>query len=381
MRRVTSSLRSHVRRSQALAAVVIVQSLLADGWSQMAAETSAEPGVPTAAYSIAEKFVHQQDCFTEGLLLNGSQLELFESCGQYRQSSVRRSELRTGKTLQVGGVPREIFGEGLSILGERMYLLTYEHHVVLEYNAATMQEVRRHAFPYGEGWGLTTDGCDLFVTTGSEYIYRLRPEGPSGLKFLSKVKVTIDHVPVRMLNEVEYVTPKIWVNQWGTNWIFRVDPATGIVELKLDLRSLYPWTGEATPNGIAYSASLDPNVLLVTGKMWPHMFALKLSTADLCGGEVRAPPEPLCEQAPLSACWRRSEAKVPPSLVAVAPTEAEVRQALEFVPPAPLPLLASTAATAGAALLAATALGVPLFMYRYRQRYISTMSRMEMASL
>merc|ERR1712226_1523923 len=111
------------------------------------------------------------------------------------------------------------------------------------------------------------------------------------------------------------------------------------------------------------------------------MFALKLSTTDICGGDVRAPPEPLCEQAPLSACWRRSEAKAPPSLVALAPTGAEVRQAQEFVPPAPLPLLASTAATAGAALLVATALGVPLFMYRCRHRYRSTMICMEMASL
>eukprot|EP00434_Breviolum_minutum_P017527 symbB.v1.2.015469.t1/scaffold1158.1/size134810/6 len=87
-----------------------------------------------------------------------------------------------------------------------------------------------------------------------------------------------------MLNEIEYITPKLWVNEWYTNRIWRVDPFTGICELQIDIGKLYNWgRSSATPNGIAYSPALGEDVLLVTGKLWPNMFALRLNVADLCG--------------------------------------------------------------------------------------------------
>lgn len=258
-------------------------------------------------FAIADTFPHQAECFTEGLFLQGhAEVEVYESCGLWGQSYLRRYAPRTNRTIQIATVPKEFFSEGVSVLGGSLYMLTYRHHIVVEYDAATLREVRRHKFAHGEGWGMTTDGCDLLCTTGSEYIYRLRPDSAGVLQFISKVKVTMKGKPVFNLNEVEYVTPKLWVNQWKTNRIFRVDLVTGVVEKQLDIGSLHRWRGMATPNGIAYSTALGENLLLVTGKLWPSMFALELSTSDLCGHDVQATSQEACASAPASACWPSS---------------------------------------------------------------------------
>lgn len=265
----------------------------------------AEPSIRSASFTVLGEYPHEANCFTQGLFFNGSEHDMFESCGRYRISYIRRFAIDTGETLQSGEVPAEFFAEGLALLGEALYLLTWQHNLVIEYNAATMAEVRRHAFPH-EGWGLTTDGCDLLATTGSENIYRLRPDTSGDLQVIGAVRVTNEGWPVRSLNELEYVTPKIWVHQWRTNWIFRVDPVSGAIELKLDVGSLYAWRGEATPNGVAYSASFGQDTLLVTGKLWPRMFALQLSAVDLCGGAIvesaQLDGQQVCPRTPLSAC-------------------------------------------------------------------------------
>lgn len=284
---------------------------------------------------------------------------------------------------------------------------------------------------------MTTDGCDLLATTGSEYLFRLRPDAAGILQLVSKTRVTINGKPVHMLNELEFVTPKIWVNQWLTSWIFRVDPLTGVVEKKLDIRSLFRWTGEQTPNGVAYSTFLGRNTLLVTGKLWPQMFALQLSTSDLCGGEAPASSWAGCPSAPPSACWQgqaQAQAKQAVATSAPADFEAQATQAVatsaavadhggqapqqeaevaatvatvvpsaegmatvvqsaegmaaiprpptsrEFVAPAPLPLLCTLMASASAAVLAVVAVWVPLFLFRYRRQYKTEKIRADMAS-
>lgn len=266
------------------------------------------PGLPTALYALKQTYPHETGCFTEGLFVNANGSvydEAFESCGGLGRSYLRRYRLLTGETLQTGFVPFEIFAEGVSMLGQRLYMLTYTGSVVLEYSPITMTEVRRHPFPYGEGWGLTTDGCVLYATTGDEHLYRLAPDAFGTLALVGKVPVTLHGTPILRLNEVEYVTPKIWVNQWGTNYLYRVDPVTGMVEVQLDIYKLHHWSGEETPNGVAYSAALlGEMVLLVTGKYWGHSYALQLSADELCG--EAASVAPTCALAPRSACWRQT---------------------------------------------------------------------------
>lgn len=300
-----------------------------------------------ATYTVEHRYPHEKKCFSEGLLINGSSREVFESCGLYGKSYIKKMSLDSGKVLQRGAVPKEIFSEGIALLGRRLFMLTYKKKQVLEYDVHTFKVTRRHPFPYGEGWGLTTDGCDLLATTGSPNIYRLRLDASGELQLVKTVTVVHKGKKINMLNEMEYITPKVWINQWHTNFLLRVDPDTGKVDLQLDLTGLHTWRGEATPNGIAYSAAMDEGLLIATGKLWPQMFALRVSAADLCGAEVAhvgAKGSPLtCAAAPRSACHHPLDSVQPapsvPDVVGVAsPTSAP----LPTAPPAPAVAVEST---------------------------------------
>jgi len=170
----------------------------------------------------------------------------------------------------------------------------------MEYGLPSLELKRKHQFGFGEGWGMTTDGCDLLVTTGSYYIYRLKTD----FSLRTKYAVRCDGRLTRNLNELEYVHPKLWVHVWHTDKLIRVNPRSGECEASLILKGLYSWKGEATPNGVAYSpAALGMLSLLVTGKKWPTMFKLTLnSTDDLCGGVSTNGAANLCPTAPPSAC-------------------------------------------------------------------------------
>ncbi|CAE7661477.1 QCT [Symbiodinium sp. CCMP2456] len=263
---------------------------------------------PLATYKVEARFPHRVDCFTEGLVLNGS--EVLESCGLTGKSVLRRYDLSSGQTKKEVHLDGKYFGEGTVELGTSLFVLTYQHKVMLEYDRETLTVTRVHPFPYGEGWGLTTDGCDLLATTGAPYLYRLRRAEDGEFKLVNKVLVKHEGKSLRMLNEVEYVTPKLWVNEWITNRIWRVDPVTGDCERYIDIKKLHPWRGQATPNGIAYSPAFGKELLLVTGKLWPNMFSLRMSASDLCGGVLSSKPE--CMQAPPSVC-RDSRAVADPA--------------------------------------------------------------------
>lgn len=271
-------------------------SLLLLAWPAMG-------GLPVSLrYIVAEKFPHQVECFTEGLFVNDTRHEAYESCGLYGRSYLRKYQLKTGETLKTARVPSSVFSEGLALMGDRLFMLTYHGHKVLEFDVNTFQLAERtHPFPYGEGWGLATNGCDLYATTGSSFLFRLRIGQSGVLELVDKVQVTYEGRPMVMLNELEFVTPKLWINQWHTNNILRVDPTTGIVEARIDVRGLHRWSGEQTPNGIAYSKALGFEYLLVTGKQWPHMFSLQMTAEDLCGGPLSTAPT--CPTANPSICW------------------------------------------------------------------------------
>lgn len=279
------------------------------GAALLASLAAADGDMPQVQFTIGRKYPHRSDCFTEGLFLNGSQ-EIFESCGLTGRSYLRRYNLETGDTLSTAQVPRQFFAEGIAQLGNSLYLLTYRSAVLIEYDARNFQEIRRHPYIYGEGWGITTDGCDILLTTGKDFIVRLHVT-PNGLDESNKITVRQPGgEPVTRLNEMEYVTPKVWINQWLTNNLWRVDPETGTAEAMLSVKGLQSWRGDMTPNGIAYSTSLGPDRLLVTGKLWPKMFLLRVAPADLCGGTPStgggrnySTSSPRCPSAPPSACW------------------------------------------------------------------------------
>ena len=106
----------------------------------------------------------------------------------------------------------------------------------------------------------------------------LRFLDPETLKETGRVRVTDGGGEVFDINEIEWVEGEVCANIWQTDWIARIDPATGKVKAWIDLTGLLP-AGDRTGaedvlNGIAYDAKAKR--VLVTGKLWPKLFEIRV---------------------------------------------------------------------------------------------------------
>jgi len=221
-------------------------------------------------YSIVNVYPHDSNAFTEGLTFDGG--FLYESTGLYGSSTLRRVDLESGAVLQVRTLPAQYFGEGIAIVGDRIVQLTWQSHVGFVYDKATFNLLQE--FEYStEGWGLTYDGKQLIMSDGTSNLYFLDP-----VTFKRIGQVTVhDAAPVAELNELEYVKGEVYANVWGQEKIAVINPQTGQVTAWIDLtgiQSLKNMDSNDVLNGIAYDANADR--LFVTGKMWPHIFEIKL---------------------------------------------------------------------------------------------------------
>jgi glutamine cyclotransferase len=237
-----------------------------------AAVKAAPAAVPVYSYEVVNAWPHDPGAFTQGLVyLDGS---LLESTGLNGHSSLRRVELQTGKVLQQVEVPAAYFAEGLALLGDKLFQLTWQNHKGFVYDLTTFRLEKEFAYQ-GEGWGLTTDGHSLILSDGTDQIRFLDPVTFEVKRTISVVLV--DH-PVVELNELEYIKGEIFANVWGANYVVRIDPATGRVTGLVDFTGLLaPQDHNANTdvlNGIAYDAAADR--LFVTGKRWPKLFEVRL---------------------------------------------------------------------------------------------------------
>jgi glutamine cyclotransferase len=226
-----------------------------------------------APFEITGQYPHDSTAYTQGLVWADS--VLYESTGNYGRSQLRRVDLRTGRVLQSVALGSDRFGEGLALLGGRLYQLTWQEHVGYVYDPATLALV--DSFKYaGEGWGLATDGTSLILSDGSDSLRFLSPKDFSTTRVV-KVK-SAGGSPVQSLNELEWMGGDLLANVYQTNWIVRINPATGEVREQLDLAALYPATdrprGAEVMNGIAVAP--DGTQLLLTGKFWPVLFQVRL---------------------------------------------------------------------------------------------------------
>lgn len=229
-----------------------------------------------APFEVVAEFPHDTGAYTQGLVWADS--VLYESTGRYGDSEVRRVDLRTGKVLASTPLAHDRFGEGLALLGGRLYQLTWESKVAYVYDAATLALV--DSLPYeGEGWGLATDGTSLIMSDGSD---SLRYLSPRDFKTERVVRVTHEASPLTKLNELEYVDGELLANVYESDWIARIDPATGAVKELLDFATLYPRGqrdyGTEVMNGIARGPK--PDQLIITGKLWPKTFVVRLRNAE-----------------------------------------------------------------------------------------------------
>ena len=227
---------------------------------------------PKYGYEIANIWPHDSNAFTQGLILADG--KLLESTGQQGFSSLRRVELQTGQVLKKVDVPEPYFAEGIAVLNGKIYQLTWQHNVGFIYDAQTFDRVGQFNYE-GEGWGLTSDGRSLILSDGSN---RIRFIDPSSFRVTKTIPVLDAQRPIKELNELEYVNGEIYANIWHDNRIATIDPQSGRVTAWIDLTGLLPegevHDPEAVLNGIAYDQA--NNKLFVTGKLWPHLFEIKV---------------------------------------------------------------------------------------------------------
>ena len=236
------------------------------------ANTAANAVVSHFGYQIVNVWPHDPNAFTQGLVfLDG---KLIESTGQEGHSSLRNVELQTGKVLKKVDVPEPYFAEGIALLNNKIYQLTWQHRLGFIYDAQSLQKTGEFSYN-GEGWGLATDGKSLLLSDGSNRIRFLEPDS---FRVTKTIAVMDGKTPVTQLNELEFVNGEIYANIWHDDRIVTVDPQSGRVTAWVDLAGLLQpgdvQDPEAVLNGIAYDQA--NNRLFVTGKLWPHLFEIKI---------------------------------------------------------------------------------------------------------
>ncbi len=240
--------------------------------SESDGSVSGPPRAPTYTYEIVNVYPHDPTAFTQGLQWHENRL--FESTGEVGSSGLREVDLASGRVLRQQALEVPHFGEGMIILGDKLYQLTWQSGKAFTYDWKTF--TRNGSFSYdGEGWGLTTDGTALIMSNGSSSLVWRDPKTFAVLKTLA---VTDRGTPVAALNELEWVKGEIWANVWQSDSIARIDPNTGTVLGWIDLSNILPKidrTGhEDVLNGIAYDAAKDR--IFVTGKLWPKLYEIRL---------------------------------------------------------------------------------------------------------
>lgn len=231
------------------------------------------PATPRLVPRVVRRLPHDTTAFTQGLLVYDG--HLLESTGLEGHSGVRAMDPATGRVLRRAELPSEEFGEGIAVIGERIYQLTWKSHRGYVYDAKTLAPVDSFSYD-GEGWGLTSDGALLYLSDGTS---RIRVIDPDDYRVVRTIRVTEAEQPVHMLNELEWVNGELWANVYWTGLIARVDPASGRIVGWIDVRRLLPDAESkrleargGVANGIAYDSSTAR--LLVTGKYWPFVFQL-----------------------------------------------------------------------------------------------------------
>ncbi len=236
-------------------------------------EPSPTPSGPTAyTYEVVASYPHDANAWTQGLVIdNGT---LFEGTGKWGESNLREVALATGAVLRSTPLDEQYFGEGITVLGDRIFQLTWQDNLGFIYDRNSFELLDTFTYPT-EGWGITDDGQRLIVSDGTANLYFW---DPATMTEIGRLQVRDNTGPVILLNELEYINGEIWANIWLENRIARISPETGEVLGWIDLTGLLDTTNLQQPadvlNGIAFDEATGQ--LFVTGKFWPTLFEINV---------------------------------------------------------------------------------------------------------
>ena len=285
-----------------LAAGLMAACNNSDKPSGPAAET-ADNTPPPINYSVVKAYPHDTSAYTEGFLFHDGQL--YESTGteasdmpDSRRSLFGTVDLNSGRITPKAELDRrKYFGEGIVFLHDKIYQLTYTTKTGFIYDAKTFKKIGEFTFPNKEGWGMTTDGKYILMSDGSSNITWYNPDSTKPVSVMihyddgdSAEKTLNSFIPVKTLtvsdnngpdtniNELELINGYIYANQWQTNYILKIDPATGKVVGRLDLESIASdakskYAGSEAMNGIAWDST--SNKIYITGKLWPNIYEIQ----------------------------------------------------------------------------------------------------------
>jgi glutamine cyclotransferase len=224
-------------------------------------------------FKIINTYPHDKEAFTQGLFYDNGML--YEGTGQVSESSLRKVELETGRVLNQFNLEPQLFGEGITLMADKIFELTWETKVGFVYDKATFKVINK-IYYQTEGWGLTTMDDKLIMSDGTNVLYFMEPEL---FTVVSKIEVYDNQKKVDKLNELEFIDGEIWANIWQTNLIARVDPQSGKVIAYIDMKGILsdPETDTSVNvlNGIAYDAV--GKRIFVTGKNWPKLFEIRIT--------------------------------------------------------------------------------------------------------
>jgi glutaminyl-peptide cyclotransferase len=227
---------------------------------------------PEYSYKIIHVYPHDRTSFTEGLEYRGGYL--YESTGEKGHSVLRKMKLETGEVVEEIKLAPHLFGEGITILHNEIFQLTYQTQLGFVYDLATMKQKRTFIYE-GEGWGMTNDGSQIYMDDGTAQI---RVWDAATLREKRRITVHDDMGPIPQVNELEWVAGEIYSNVWQTDRMLRISPVDGRVLGRVNLAGLLTGEDRNGPidvlNGIAYDAA--GKRLFVTGKWWPKLFEIQL---------------------------------------------------------------------------------------------------------
>ena len=226
-------------------------------------------------YELVRTYHHASDASTQGLVFHDG--FIYEGTGLYGESTLRKIDLETDKTLAVLSLESQYFGEGITIYKDKIYQLTWTSRRGFVYDIGSF--ALETTFDYStQGWGLATMGNTLVMSDGSHKLFFL---APNSFNILKTVEVYDHNGPVANLNELEYINGRIWANVWLTDRIVVIDPETGAVTEELLLPDMLTAVEKArldsdddVLNGIAYNER--KGTIYVTGKHWPKLFEIKI---------------------------------------------------------------------------------------------------------